>query len=78
MNKWNQLLEVLDEVFGFEEKAKSTAKKLRQYFEERTNEDVFVIEYQVRTENTLKSALPPAPKVPVKKAPAGKGSKKLL
>ena len=71
--KCNRRLEVLNEEFGFEANANSTAKKLRQYFDERTNEHAFIIAYREQRENAVKSALPPTLKVP-----AGKGSKKLL
>ena len=48
MNKWNRLLIALDHTFGFNDKKKSTFRKVSQTFDERTNEHVFVIEYRVR------------------------------
>ena len=48
MNKWNQLLDTLDRVFGFEDKKKSTFRKIGHTFDERTNEHVITIEYRVR------------------------------
>ena len=48
MNKWNKLLAILDQVFGFDDKKKSTFRKVGQHFDERTNEYVFIIEYRVR------------------------------
>ena len=48
MNKWNKLLAILDQVFGFDDKKKSTLRKVGQHFDERTNEYVFIIEYRVR------------------------------
>ena len=48
MNKWNRLLAVFDEVFGFKNKVKSTFRKVGQHFDERTNEHVYLIEYRVR------------------------------
>ena len=48
MNKWNRLLAMLDQVFGFDDKKKSTFRKVGQHFDERTNEYVFIIEYRVR------------------------------
>ena len=48
MNKWNQLLTTLDQVFGMKNKERSTFKKLSQDFDEKTNEHVIVIEYRVR------------------------------
>ena len=40
MNKHNQLLTVLDDVFGSNEKIKSQFQKIRQGFDEKTNEHV--------------------------------------
>ncbi len=48
MTKGNQLLNLLDQVFGFRNKKTSTYKKIRQIFDERTNEHVILIEYRVR------------------------------
>lgn len=48
MNKWNRLLAMLDHVFGFDDKKKSTFRKVGQSFDERTREYVFLIEYRVR------------------------------
>ena len=47
MNKWNQLLQHLDAVFGFENKVKSTFKKVKQEFDGNANEHVITIEYRV-------------------------------
>ena len=47
MNKWDRLLVQLDKVFGFEDRKKSTVKKSRQVFDEKTNEHVFILEYRV-------------------------------
>ena len=55
MNKWNQLLACLDQVFGMKNKERSTFKKLSQNFDEKTNEHVILIEYRVRVKGTLKS-----------------------
>ena len=55
MNKWNRLLATLDQVFGMNNKERSTFKKLRQEFDEKTNEHVIVIEYRVRVKGTVKS-----------------------
>ena len=46
MNKWNRLVLALDEVFGFENKKKSTVRKVSQAFDEKTNEHVFLLEYR--------------------------------
>jgi hypothetical protein len=48
MNKWNRLLKILDRTFGFEDKKKSTFRKVGHTFDERTNEHVITIEYRVR------------------------------
>jgi len=56
MNKSNQLLVLLDRVFGFPNKRRSTFRKLSQHFDEKTNEHVIVIEYRVEVKGTLKSA----------------------
>ena len=56
MNKWNKLLAMLDQVFGFENKIRSNFRKVSQDFDERTNEHVIVIEYRVRVTGTMKSA----------------------
>lgn len=56
MNKSNQLLALLDRVFGFPNKIKSTFKKVSQDFDGRTNEHVVVIEYRVSVKGTMKSA----------------------
>ena len=55
MNKWNRLLATLDQVFGMQNKERSTFKKLSQEFDEKTNEHVIVIEYRVRVKGTVKS-----------------------
>jgi hypothetical protein len=47
MTKWDRLLVALDKVFGFENRARSTVKKRPQLFDEKTNEDVFILEYRV-------------------------------
>ena len=56
MNKSNQLLAMLDRVFGFPNKIRSTFRKLSQDFDERTNEHVILIEYRVSVKGTMKSA----------------------
>ena len=47
MTKWDRLLVQLDKVFGFQDRKRSTVKKRRQLFDEKTNEHVFIIEYRV-------------------------------
>ena len=56
MNKSNQLLALLDRVFGFPNKIRSTFRKISQDFDEKTNEHVILIEYRVSVKGTMKSA----------------------
>ena len=55
MNKSNQLLAVLDRVLGFPNKIRSKFRKIRQDFDENTNEHVVLIEYRVSVKGTMKS-----------------------
>jgi hypothetical protein len=48
MNKWNVLLKALDSAFGFENQVKSSFKKLRQGFAEKSDEHVIIVEYRVK------------------------------
>jgi len=56
MNKSNQLLAMLDRVFGFPNKIRSTFRKLSQNFDQKKNEHVILIEYRVSVKGTMKSA----------------------
>jgi hypothetical protein len=56
MNKSNQLLAMMDRVFGFPNKIRSKFRKLSQNFDEKTNEHVILIEYRVSVKGTMKSA----------------------
>lgn len=47
MNNWTRLLAMLDQVLGFPKKKKSSVKKRRQVFDEKTNEHIFILEYRV-------------------------------
>ena len=47
----------LDAAFGTSNKIKSHFRKIGQVFDERTNEDVFYIEYRVRGSGDLRTAL---------------------
>ena len=47
MTKWDKLLAALDQVFGFQDRTKSSVKKRHQAFDQKTNEHVFIIEYRV-------------------------------
>jgi len=53
MNKRNQLLAVLNDVFGMENILKSQFRKVGQDFDEKTNEHIFYIEYRVRGKGDL-------------------------
>jgi hypothetical protein len=64
MNKETQLLVLLDRVFGFTDKVKSTFRKISQGFDQHTNEHVFIIEYRVRTKNTV-PGMPMKPTPPI-------------
>jgi hypothetical protein len=55
MNKWNQLLALLDDVFGFQNKIRSKFRKVSQSFDQQTNEHVILIEYRVVVKGTMKS-----------------------
>ena len=47
MTKGDKLLAALDQVFGFQDRTKSSVKKRHQAFDQKTNEHVFIIEYRV-------------------------------
>lgn len=53
MNDEEKLLTMLDSIFGFDDKIKSTYRKLDQGFDDETNEHVFIIEYRTKTKNTV-------------------------
>jgi hypothetical protein len=55
MNKVTRLLAMLDAVFGFENKVKSNFKKIKQDFDDQTNEHVIVIEYRVQAKRTMQT-----------------------
>jgi len=55
MNKETQLLAMLDDVFGFQNKIRSKFKKVSQSFDQQTNEHVILIEYRVSVKGTMKS-----------------------
>lgn len=57
MNNYNRLLDALDGAFGFDDQIKSTFRKVRQFFDERTNEQVIIIEYRVRRDEVSKKKL---------------------
>jgi len=49
MNEWNQLLAMLDQVFGFENKIRSSFRKMSQDFDERTNEHNHAVSYLLKS-----------------------------
>ena len=53
MNSHTKLLALLDEVFGPDNKAKSSFRKVSQDYDERTDEHVVLIEYRSREKGTL-------------------------
>ena len=55
MNNHTRLLALLDDVFGPDEKAKSSFRKVSQDYDERTDEHVVLIEYRVREKGSLKT-----------------------
>ena len=46
MNKWTKLQKILNLTFGFDHIKKSSVKKLKQFFDEKSDEHVFIIEYR--------------------------------
>jgi len=51
MANWNRLLVVLDQIFGFPNRQSSKVKKLRQGYDNQTDEHVIWLEYRVRLAN---------------------------
>jgi hypothetical protein len=62
MNQWNRLVVVLDNLLGFEDKQKSSVRKVGQQFDNSTNEHVYYLEYRVRRKNEVKLQPRPSPK----------------
>lgn len=58
MNNWTRLLQALDSVFGFPNKASSRIARHRQGFDEQKNEHVFLIEYRIRVKPQAGAAKP--------------------
>ena len=48
MNPWNQLLTAIDGALGFPNRLNSSVKKLKQGYDNKTNEHVIWLEYRVR------------------------------
>ena len=76
MNKWNRLVLALDEVFGFENKKKSTVRKVSQSFDEKTNEHVFMLEYRFQVGYGKEPVRKPVQRKPVEKKPVEKKQEK--
>ena len=55
MNNYTRLLALLDDVFGPEEKVKSSFRKVSEDYDERTDERVILIEYRVREKGALRT-----------------------
>jgi len=55
MNSHTKLLSLLDEVFGPDAKLKSSFRKVRQTYDERTDEHVVLIEYRAREKGAVKT-----------------------
>jgi len=53
MTPWNQLLITLDETLGFPNKKSSKVKKIKQAYDNNTNEHVIWLEYRVRVSNDV-------------------------
>lgn len=53
MNKFNKLKTDLDDVFGFDENQKSSFKKIKQYYDQSTNEHVTIIEYRTKRDGEI-------------------------
>ena len=53
MNKFNKLKTNLDDVFGFDENQKSSFKKIKQYYDQSTNEHVTIIEYRTKRDGEV-------------------------
>ena len=57
MNNYNRMLDALNGIFGYDDQVKSTFRKVRQFIDERTNEEVVIIEYRVRRDALSKRTL---------------------
>ncbi len=60
MNNYNRVLDALNGIFGYDDQVKSTFRKVRQFFDERTNEEVVIIEYRIRRDDLSKRKLLPS------------------
>lgn len=65
MNNWNRVLAALNATFGIPGKAASKVKKLRQGFDNKTQEHVIWIEYRIRSSDA------PAPRTDRQPAKTG-------
>ena len=55
MNSHTRLLSLLDEIFGPDAKLKSSFRKVRQTYDEQTDEHVVLIEYRAREKGAVKT-----------------------
>ena len=49
MTNWNKLLLMMDRVLGFGKKQSSSVRKVKQDFDEKSNEHVIWLEYRIKT-----------------------------
>jgi hypothetical protein len=61
-NNWNQLLTLLDKLFNLGQIKKSTVKRRKQWFDQKSGEHVILLEYRVKVANQAPIKSPP-PKV---------------
>ncbi len=55
MNNYTRLLKLLDEVFGPDATLKSSFRKVRQTYDERTDEHVVLLEYRAREKGAVRT-----------------------
>lgn len=60
MNKVEYLLRALDRVFGFEDKKRSAFRKRSEWFDQKSNEHVILIEYRTSRKGQIPVATEPA------------------
>ena len=53
MTKWNKLLAMLDQTLEFANRKSSTVKKIKQGYDDQTNEHVIWLEYRVSVRNDV-------------------------
>jgi hypothetical protein len=48
MTNWDKLIVMMDRVFGFGQKQSSSVRKIKQDFDEKSNEHVIWLEYRIK------------------------------